>query len=729
MKIFPFSQGADTPSVRISLAVLVVGCIMPIVIVASFMVFDFYQREHFQLIGNALSRARAMISMVDRQFASTQAALQALSTSGALARGELNVFHARAVEALAYIHADSIVVVNVEGQLLLSTSTPFGTSLPKLKSAPLLKRVLNTGKPGVSDLYAGPIVGYPIYTIGVPIHRDDATGFLLAATAAPVRLASILEEQRLPSNWRAAITDSAGSVVARSQDIEKFLGKKISPELLSQTRIMDEGVVKSTTLDGIPVVSVYSRSLVTGWAVVLGIPLADLTAGLRQTMIWLVIATLTATAAGLGFAWFIAGKIAQSISLLIGPAIALGSGVMPAIPHLYLKEANVLGAALGDAATRLHETQAGLRESNKRLFLAAEATRLGFWTRDLVRNEIWASDQWRTMFGFSELQRIELVSMLQRIHPDDRAAVNLTLTEEWQGVGAYETEYRIELPNTGVRWIGSRGRVEFDGARRPILVRGVSFDITARKQAELDLRQKQEEIMHLSRVTMLGELSGALAHELNQPLTAILSNAQAAQRFMATDNVDLNELRAILQDIVDEDKRASEVIRRLRRLFDKSEPLRQSVALNELVLDVARILRNDLINHGITLITELAPESPMVCADRVQLQQVLINLIRNAGDAMSLLSGPERLIVVRIGLACDAMAQVSVIDQGAGIPSESLERIFDPFYTTKEAGMGLGLSICRNIVTANDGHLWGENNPDHGASFHVRLPLQVNQVP
>jgi|GEM_PF-1039376 len=377
---------------------------------------------------------------------------------------------------------------------------------------------------------------------------------------------------------------------------------------------------------------------------------------------------------------------------------------------------------------RLEVSEADLLESEQRLTLAADAASLGIWIRDLVRDEFWASDHWRTLFGFTPSQRLDATSVLQRVYPEDLPAANQTIGPSLLGAGGHESAFRIELPDGRLRWISSHGRVEFDSCGNPVLIRGVSLDITARKQAELEVEQKRKEVMYLSRVAILGELSGALAHELNQPLTAILSNAQAAQRFLAQDSIDFNELRDILQDVVDEDKRAGEVIRRLRLLFAKGETLRQSVDVNELVSEGLGILRNDLINHGVTLRTDLAPDVPVVNTDRVQLQQVLINLVMNACDAMEPLAASDRLIVVRTAVAADESVRVSVIDQGCGIPFGGLEKIFEPFYTTKERGMGLGLSICRNIVTANGGRLWGENNLDRGASFHFSLPLQTSEA-
>jgi two-component system, LuxR family, sensor kinase FixL len=221
---------------------------------------------------------------------------------------------------------------------------------------------------------------------------------------------------------------------------------------------------------------------------------------------------------------------------------------------------------------------------------------------------------------------------------------------------------------------------------------------------------------------MLGELSGSMAHELNQPLTAILSNAQAAQRFLADDQPDLSELRDILADIVAQDKRAGEVIRRLRLLLKKGEVQQQPLSVNEVVLEVLRLVRSDLVNQNFTACTELAPGLPHVRGDSVQLQQVLLNLVMNACEAMVGAATDARQLTIRTDRSEDGCVRVSVVDCGPGIAPEKLEQIFESFYTTKAQGMGLGLAVCRSIITAHNGKLWAANNPGRGAAFHFTLP-------
>jgi PAS domain S-box-containing protein len=281
-----------------------------------------------------------------------------------------------------------------------------------------------------------------------------------------------------------------------------------------------------------------------------------------------------------------------------------------------------------------------------------------------------------------------------------------------------------------------------DGSERPLqvglsrmqlegksMVLAALVDLTERKRAERDLEQQRSELSHLSRVTMLGELSGSLAHELNQPLTAILSNAQAALRFLEARQPDLDEVREILRDIVSDDKRAGEVIRGLRLLLKRGEMRREPIDANEVVLDVLRLLKSNTVNANVEVTLDLEEHLPAVTGDRVQLQQVVLNLVMNACDAMAGTPVPERRLRVRTDMADGDAVRVCVIDKGSGIPPELLERIFEPFVTTRNHGLGLGLSVCRQIVLAHHGRLWAANNPDRGATVCFTLPLRADGKP
>jgi len=258
------------------------------------------------------------------------------------------------------------------------------------------------------------------------------------------------------------------------------------------------------------------------------------------------------------------------------------------------------------------------------------------------------------------------------------------------------------------------------------LVLSVIVDITARREAESEARRHRDELAHVTRVTTLSELSGSLAHELNQPLAIILANAQAAQRLLTQSPPDLAEVKDILTDIVDEDRRAGEVIRRLRALLKRGETKMLPVSFNEIATEVLHLTHADLIGRGVSVLRSFAQELPLVAGDRVQLQQVLLNLVLNAADAMAANPAGSRQIHVFTSVEGD-VARLSVRDVGGGLP-EDIEQLFQPFYTTKQHGLGMGLAICRSIVSAHSGRLRAEPHPERGAVFHLEVPVCPDPV-
>lgn len=404
--------------------------------------------------------------------------------------------------------------------------------------------------------------------------------------------------------------------------------------------------------------------------------------------------------------------------------------IIASLPALVMVAA--MSFELSRDAQRAAQLARELHESEERMVLATDAADLGIWTRELTRNEIWASDKWRELFGFTKSERLDFDRFLQRLHPDDREAMQAAMAKACAGAGNYKKEYRVLLPDGRTRWISARGRVEFNGGGRPVLARGTVSDITERKQSELEITQHRNEMTHLARVATVNELSGSLAHELNQPLAIIMSNAQAAQRLMAQEPPDLAEIQDILADIVSEDQRAGEVIKRLRSLLKPGEIGRRPVNLNTIVEETLNLLRSDLRGNAVTVQLQLATNGVQVSGDPIQLQQVLLNLILNACDAMDA-NPPARRQLTLASTQKDGVARVSVSDTGCGLPPD-MERVFKPFYTTKQKGLGLGLTICRSIAAAHAGRLWAEAHvvpgipadgiaASCGATFHLELPL------
>jgi two-component system sensor kinase FixL len=243
-------------------------------------------------------------------------------------------------------------------------------------------------------------------------------------------------------------------------------------------------------------------------------------------------------------------------------------------------------------------------------------------------------------------------------------------------------------------------------------------DVTERRQAEADAQRIRQELAHFTRVTTMGELTTSIAHELNQPLTAILANAQAAKRLLARARPDLEEVGAILSDIIADDRRAGAVIHRVRDMLIKREPEPRQLNLNLLIEDVVTLLSSDLLINNVTVTLDLADDLPPVDGDCVQIQQVMLNLLLNAIDAVK--NRPDRTIVVQTRWR--QAVHVSVRDAGPGLAPGTHELVFQPFYTTKSAGMGMGLAISHSIIEAHSGLIWATDNPTGGATFHFALP-------
>jgi two-component system sensor kinase FixL len=255
----------------------------------------------------------------------------------------------------------------------------------------------------------------------------------------------------------------------------------------------------------------------------------------------------------------------------------------------------------------------------------------------------------------------------------------------------------------------------FDGAN-------VTLAFAIDRTDRYELRRQREDLAHLTRVSTMGQLASSLAHELNQPLTAILSNVQAAQRFMTADPIDLTELREILNDIVQDDYRASEVIRRIRAVVKKGDLDVIPLNLAGVVRDVVALVHSDAIVRGTRVTLDIDNTLPLVRGDRVQLQQVMLNLLLNAFDAMDDVPPVDRAVSVTLKSTDNGMVLAAVRDRGHGLTADKLDKIFRPFFTSKPQGLGLGLSISRSIIDMHRGRLWAENNNDRGATFYVALP-------
>ncbi|MBL9145123.1 MAG: PAS domain-containing protein [Verrucomicrobiaceae bacterium] len=408
-----------------------------------------------------------------------------------------------------------------------------------------------------------------------------------------------------------------------------------------------------------------------------------------------------------------------------GHAALLDKGLVQT-PYLvglsFLAVLVAMGHELSDEVFRAAKLSRDLHESERRMDLAAHAAKLGFWTWNLAKDEIWANATARRLFEVPMDEHINMARFVVSLHPDDREGVEKAIHAALHGGMEYEKDYRAVLASGGVRWISARGRVELGNHGRPVLMRGVLLDITAQKTADTELQQLRGQLAHAGRVSMMGQLASALAHELNQPLGAILRNAEAAELFMQDPEPNLEEVRAIIADIRRDDQRAGEVIDRLRALLKRRDIETRALSVSALLEEVRALTRADAAARGVKLEIQCAPDLPAIRGDRVHLQQVLINLIINGMDALSEPRRADACVIVSARRARPGFLEVAVMDNGHGIPPDRLENVFDPFFTTKPHGMGMGLPISRTIIQTHGGHIAAENVEGGGAAFRFTLP-------
>src|SRR3984893_12329468 len=551
----------------------------------------------------------------------------------------------------------------------------------------------------------------------------DATGHLIAASGgvSPVAIGTDGKHQRLHAS------EAADPII---RETARHLGRH--PEIAGSSSTGPR-VFSFDDPERGRIYAAVDRFEAPGeikWSIISAVPASDFLGPVyRAAYLSIVIGTvLVAVFVVLGL--WVVGRTLRPLTALTQAAQAIAKGEWRDLPEVRRNdEVGLLAQAFTLMTARLKETLDGLRRSEAKLEEAQRVAHVGYWERDLDTDRLTWSDETYRVFGLTPGEgTITLAEMREPIHPEDRPIWSRAAAEALGGASRHDLEYRVVRPNGELRIVHSQGDLTRDASGRPRSLFGTIQDITERKRAEQALRDVQMELTHANRVTTIGQLTASVAHEVSQPIAAAVTNAQAPLRWLGAQPPDLEEVRQALGRIIKNGGRAGDVIGRIRALIKKAPPRKDRFDLNEAIVDVIALTRSEVLKHGVSLQTQLLTGLPTVDGDRIQLQQVILNLILNAVEAMSDIDEGAREL--RISTETDAAGGVlvTVRDTGPGLDATSVDRLFEAFYTTKPGGMGMGLSICRSIIEATGGRLRPGANEPWGATFQSTLPPQTAET-
>jgi PAS domain S-box-containing protein len=446
-----------------------------------------------------------------------------------------------------------------------------------------------------------------------------------------------------------------------------------------------------------------------------------------QRLVFLVVpltAVFTLLIAGI-FGLAVTRSITQPLARLVEGSKALARGdFQHKVPVTGKDELADLGRVFNDTARRLRDLYATLQQSEDRLRLVIDTIPAHVWSTRPDGSVDFINRRWLETSGLA-MEDTLAWDLRSTVHPDDLAKY----VNEWHAALAtglpMESEVRLRQADRKYRWCLTRNVPLRNEVGNIIKWYGTAIDIEDRKRAEEERETLRADLAHVNRISILGELAASVSHELKQPIAAAMTDANTCIRWLKRDQPDVDEALQATRRIIKDGSHATEIIDRLRSLYKKSPPQRELVDVDEIVCEMLVLLRGEANRYSISMRTELAPDLPKITADRVQLQQVLMNLMLNAIEAMNETAGE---LTIKTEMGQDGQALISVSDTGVGLPNEKTEQIFYAFFTTKPQGTGMGLSISRSIVESHGGHLWATANSGRGATFYFTVPIAAEAV-
>lgn len=706
---------ASIPSIRSRLVVLVLACVLPAAIMVGGLIAFEYQRERASLTAGAISTARTLVFAVDQRLLVVKSGLSALATSPSLRARDFSGFYDEAKATLPDLNAENIALLRPDGSMELSTLKPFGTPMPANRASQLAQ-VLQSGKPVFADLFMGAVASSPRVAVGVPVIHDGKVAYSINASITPERLQAILLQQRLPADWIATIADNTGTVVARTLDQKRFVGVKVIPAVVKRSNEVAEDAIESRTLEGIPVLAVFSRSGISGRTVVIGIPRDSLTAGLRRSMLWLGISTLLLLGFTVALAWAFGNGIIRTTRDLVAPALALGSGeALPVpLPEPSFREAAQLGQALEQAAGILSGANRALIHSEARLSAILESAMDAVIVIDEDRNVIMFNAAAEALFGYSRQEA--LGASIEQFLPHRFRDGLATRIDDFGRRGDPTGRTGQDKTAVGLRRSGEEFPIDaaisqfVESGRRIYTL--ILRDVTERVRAHDDLLRSNLDLQQFAFVA---------SHDLRTPLRSIMGYIQLLEKRYGP-GLDPKALDLI--------HRASNAVQTLDHLTDdllsyarldaQVKPF-AAVDCNEVLADTLQLMDAAISESAASII---ASPLPVVLGDRIQLVQLFQNLLSNS---ITYCEGHAPQIRVTSELEADAVWTISVADNGIGIEARHHERIFEVFkrlHTSREfPGTGIGLALCRRIVGRHGGRIWVASAARQGSTFSFTMPM------
>jgi PAS domain S-box-containing protein len=712
-------------SLRGRLVLLVMACVTPLV---GFSLGQNYlnYRDNVAMTGERTRElARSMSLQVDQELQARIAVLQSMAVSSSLQAGDLERVRAQAETVVAEQFPDSnILLLKEDGEQVMNTFVPAGAPIPPRPSLESTRQVFATGRPAVSNLFQGAVRARPVVAIDVPVKGPDGTVIQVLSLSPNLgAFGDSIRRQHLPAQWVIAVFDRRGVIIARIPAGDSFIGHEAALSLHGPLQAERDGIVESTSLEGIPLLTAFSDAGRFGWKVAIGVPRGELTAPALSAALRTLAVGGGLLLVSLALALYAARRIGGPIESLRRLASTTDRDALLNPPATGLGDTDEVAEALRVAEQGRRRGEQALKDREEKLSQAQRLAHMGSIHVNLQTEETDWSDEIYRIFGVSRETFVpSMDNYLRMIHPDDQAAVRGIQVQVRQGINPQPMEYRIIRPDGTVRQIYRESEVIRDEAGNPLYVNSTIQDITERCQTEDQLRQAQK-------MEAIGNLTGGMAHDFNNLLGIIIGNLDLLRDRQSGDP----EADEITSEALDAALRGADLTRRLLA-FARRQPLQPArTDVNALIAGIIKLLERTL-GEEIQITLDLNPDTWPVVVDPAQLESALTNLATNARDAMP---GGGQLIIVTENRSLDAdyasqhaelqpgdYTMIEVSDTGTGMSAEVASRIFEPFYTTKEPGKGtgLGLSMVFGFIKQSGGHINVYSEIGIGTTFRLFLP-------